>query len=153
LYISQAYCSWRRLLTHAMDWLAALTLPEVTKSKAARIEMIAMTANNSIRVKAGLGGAMSFGTTIDLIPVFIGCLSPERPKEFSVLFLERVHCPPSISRAQKVESFKRLKKGYGMAGGCRQSQGCGKCRRCVAQPAASCLMKETRRGLRVLIEG
>src|ERR1035438_7168184 len=44
--------SWRRLLVHLMRWALALALASAGKSIAAKMAMMAMTTNNSIRVKA-----------------------------------------------------------------------------------------------------
>ena len=42
-----------RLLAHRIDCAARLALPKAGNNNAARIAMMAMTTNNSIRVKAG----------------------------------------------------------------------------------------------------
>src|SRR2546429_3670471 len=72
---------------HAMDWLAALTLDKTGKSNAARIRMIPITDNNSIKVNARWDGASPFVTTMVLALVFMEFCSPFWSTGFRFYFL------------------------------------------------------------------
>src|SRR5437879_6277594 len=97
---------------HAMDWLAALTLDKTGKSNAARIRMIPITDNNSIKVNARWDGASPFVTTMVLALVFMEFFSPFGSTGFRFYFFCRLDWPASTTRGAKAESFKRPKRGY-----------------------------------------